>query len=230
MLTRVALMVSLVSVLAAAPLQKQPGGAVHRNYAKALAMTDLERATARQAAMSRGDMPRSPHVSAARSTSTNFSDVVDGRRNPEMFFRYELFDELVMVFCPENEYREAAKQGWSPDLRGLGIDDALFWEQLEQSVGSYRSEHCIPRGRTVGGHTVSVRIKTMRGEGDVKVHVDLQKCRGRAAAFDAAQKAIGKVTLAKVLYGVVAPVSKLSYATGDEHHIDEMLYIEGGCK
>jgi hypothetical protein len=207
----------------------QPGGAVHRAYERALAMSDSDRATARQAAMTRGDNPRSPHVNAIKTTT--YTDNIDGRRNPELFFRYELFDELLMVLCPENVHRDAARRDWGTDLRNLGVDDMSFWTELATSAGSYRSAHCVRRGLTLPDHaTTRVRIKNQRGDGEVQVRVDLQQCRSRAAAFVAAQRAIGKATLSKVLYGVVAPVSKLSYSTSDEHHIDESLYIEEGCK
>jgi hypothetical protein len=161
---------------------------------------------------------------------TRFTDDIDGHRNPELFFRYELFDELLMALCPENVHREAARRDWGPALRGLGVDDTSFWAQLATSIGAYRSARCVRRGVTVAGHSTSLRIKNARGDGEVQVRIDLQQCRSRAAAFGAAQKAIGKATLSRVLYGVVAPVSNLSYATSNEHHIDELLYIEAGCK
>ncbi|HEV8435415.1 MAG TPA: hypothetical protein VGR95_18545 [Thermoanaerobaculia bacterium] len=191
-------------------------------------MTDSERAAARLGAMTHGEDPRVPHVNS--TGPSRYADVVDGRRNPERFFRYELFDELLMALCPENVHRDAAKRDWGPALRSVGVDDAAFWATLEASAGSYRSAHCVRRGVAVGSRTTRVEIKSARGGAAVPVRVDLQKCRSRAAAFDAVERALGKATLAKVLYGVVAPVTSLSYSGSEEHHVDEMLYIEGGCK
>jgi hypothetical protein len=210
-----------------APNKNRPGGAVHRPYEKAVAMTDAERAAVRLSAMTRGENPRAPHVNSV--VGSRYTDVIDGRRNPERFFRYELFDELLMALCAENVHRDAARRDWTPALRSVGVDDTIFWTTLENSVGSYRSAHCVRRGVAVPARTTPVQIISVRG-GAVPVRIDLQQCRSRAAAFDAAQRAIGKATLARVLYGVVAPVTSLSYSTSDEHHIDEMLYIEGGCK
>jgi hypothetical protein len=212
----------------AAPGGTGPGGAVHRPYEKAIAMTDFERAEARLNAMSRGENPRAPHVSSTRSSK--LTDAVDGRRSPERFFRYELFDELLMALCAENAHHDAARLDWAPALRSVGVDGSTFWPALESSIGSYRSAHCVRHGVAVRARTASVQIKTVRGDAEVQVRVDLQQCRSRAAAFGAAERAIGKATLAKVLYGVVAPVTSLSYSTSDEHHVDQMLYMEGGCK
>src|SRR5947209_9233586 len=99
--------------------KNRPGGTVHRPYEKATAMTGSERAIARLTAMTRGENPRAPHATAM--AATRYIDAVDGRRNPERFFRYELFDELLMALCTENVHREAAKRDWGPALRSVGV-------------------------------------------------------------------------------------------------------------
>ena len=210
----------------------RPGGVVTRvvvmtGYEKAMAMTDAERARRRQAGMSRVESPRSPRFNARQS---QYTESLDGRRNPELFFRHELFDEILWSLCPFNEHRDVAKRDWGSQLRSLGVDDSLFWEQLERSAGSYRSAHCIPKGGMPGGRTVAVRVKSIDGGGEVQLHVDLQRCRSRFAALEAAQKAIGKATLDKVLYAVVAPVTSMSFATSRDHRIDELVYFERGCQ
>jgi hypothetical protein len=137
------------------------GGVVARNYETALAMTDAERARRRQAGMSRVET-RSPHLNLRQSS---YTEKVDGRRNPELFFRHELFDELLMALCPLYEHHDAAKRDWGPALRSIGVDDSLFWGQLERSVGSCRSAHCLRRGVTVPDHRdATVRVKSAHGE------------------------------------------------------------------
>ena len=185
------------------------------------ALSNAERATLRERAMSTVERPRSRPF---------YTDKVEGRRHPELFFRYELFDELLMVLCPLNEHRDAAKRGWEAELARRGVDGRSFWVELEQSVGSYQSAHCLRRGVTRGSRLTRVLVKSVHGDAQFPVRVDLQQCRRRFAAFEAAQRMIGKTTLDKILYTVVAPVTNLSYASTEPHHVEEMAYIDRGCK
>jgi len=213
----------------ARPAPPKPGGVVMRIYPPVTALTNIERALRRQAALMRRDMPATRgHV---RVMQPAYTETVTGRLHPELLFRHELFDYLVLVLCPLSKYRDAAKRDWSTELRGIGVDDSVFWKRLEKSAGAYRSVHCVGPGVTRPGHPLtSVRVKNLRGDGEVQILVDLQQCRRRFAAIQSAQNSIGNATLDKVLYSVVAPVTNFSTSTSEGNYIEKLLYLEEGCK
>ena len=155
---------------------------------------------------------------------------IDGKKHPELFFRHELFDELVSVFCPANVHRDAMKAGWGSEIRSLAIDDQAFWAKLERSIGGYRPPYCGKRGLIRPEHRVeAVRIRNFRGEGEVTIHVDRQSCRNRYAVFLAARRAVGPATLDEVLYRLVGTKEWISYSSTKPHYVDELLYWETGC-
>ncbi len=167
---------------------------------------------------------------AAQRNSRTFVEKIDGRTHPELFFRHELFDMLVSGVCPANPRAAAIRAPYGPSLRAMGLDDQAFWRRLSAAVGTYTPfDYCAPPGVS-RRHERRVAVRVKFGSGDpVTVHVFREECRARYAAMQRVRKELGRTTLDRVLYGVIAPNQQMSYAGTEEHRIEELQFIESGC-
>ncbi|MEO6260432.1 MAG: hypothetical protein ABIP63_08775 [Thermoanaerobaculia bacterium] len=151
-------------------------------------------------------------VSAAASTrsdvSQNDSKVVtyeiDGRRNPELFLEYELFDILLAGLAPETLTRAKQRAFYGPSIRQFGYDENAFWNSLESVVSGYLA----------GGSAET--------DGEAR-------CVERYQALQAARRLFGH-RFDQFLYLVVAPTVRSSTSTMDQNHGAALRRAEAGCQ
>jgi len=162
--------------------------------------------------------------------SGGYRESIDGRKTPELYFRHELFDTLASAICPLDKRAAARRASYAAGLTSLGIEPSAFWRHLSDALGSYVPPGCGASGvDRHNGPRTAVSVKSLRGD-SVVIHVSLSSCRARAAAITAAQKAIGKETLDKVLYSIVATNLQSSFFGTDKERVEQLRYIEGGCR
>jgi hypothetical protein len=128
---------------------------------------------------------------------TTFVDVIDGRRDPHLFFPFELFQHFVLsAYTPNVNVRIAYRSSKSDALRQHELP-ADMWERLEAITAAYRGamqheESNAPAyNRTQQADSRQLRATT-------------SMCRDRHAALLEAQATFGP-EFTKFLYTAVAP-------------------------
>lgn len=146
---------------------------------------------------------------ATISKDRQFEYRIDGRRNPELFLTFELFDSLMLGLSPDEAMRAPARQRKQKVLRSLGFDEAAFWTRLE-SVSLIYLE-------------TQERVCTTKECADAR-------CAARFDAMEAARKLFGTQEFDRMLYLAVAPALKKATATLDRNHRAALQREELGCR
>ena len=132
----------LPQVAADAPPAEQGQAPVRRDARPAWAWSDEERFAAlvdEAAAARRLQAHRSTGLENAGGRAAQPIDAIDGRRDPHLYFAWELFQRMVTGAYPDDvaaglAYRES-KEGVR---KSLGLPDDL-WERMEPMVAAYRA-------------------------------------------------------------------------------------------
>ena len=125
-------------------------------------------------------------------------DVIDGSRDPHLFFEFELFDRLVtMAFADDEATRRAYRAMKDQHLQRLGMP-ADLWQRLEPLVVPYRATRTRHRELASSGP---------RGNGRELALIRSQLCRDRVAAIAAARTEFGP-QFSKFLYSAIAPTMR----------------------
>ena len=141
--------------------------------------------------------------------------MIDGSRNPELFFAYELFDGLMSGLTPDESQRVRQRAYFRPSIRALGYDDEAFWRSLE-SVSAKYLPLCFPTTHPIRSAEVKAAAEA--------------RCRERYDALEAARALFGRRRFDVLLYTVVAPVSQYSSATFDANPAARYREAEKGCR
>jgi len=177
--------------------------------------TDEERVAERfnpNAIAARNAAYRAAEAARGRATTSSVVErsdgkleyVIEGRRNPELFLPFELFDMLVAGADPSVAAAEKAHAALDPGIRKLGLDPNIFWSQLSGAAGQYVHAH-------------------LSGEKSGASPCD------RRNAMIAAESAVGHDVLYRVLYLVVAPTTVYASVTDSSHPGVDLLNVEKGC-
>jgi hypothetical protein len=151
-------------------------------------------------------------------------DVINGRKNPELFLPVELFTYLIQdAFPPEgvdpSEYRRMVEE--RAVALGFGSD---LWTRLGKVAAPVlRLER--QREELAKRNPSGVRVK----KGAEMDDSDLVLCRARAEALAQAEAEFGKESLFRLLYQATITSTEVVYDLygGMEEH---QRYLEGGCK
>ncbi|HEX9944271.1 MAG TPA: hypothetical protein VGG03_19850 [Thermoanaerobaculia bacterium] len=151
------------------------------------------------------------------------TDMIDGRKTPELFLPGELFDLLLNhVFPPEKGRADlqTSRSFFEERAAALGIGRDL-WDRLEDAAAPYlRLLHEDRRHRIA-------EANASKGEED-----GIRICRARAQALEAAEAEFGEETFLRLLYKAVAPhTRKASLLPPDyQRHAEKLRFEEGGCR
>jgi hypothetical protein len=135
---------------------------------------------------------------------------IDGRYHPELFLSHELFDTLITGFTPDLELRAKQRDFLREDLLKHGFDQELFWVQLESVGGEYARLHYDQTKATTKG-------------------VDIERCRSRFRALEAARFLFGRQRLDRFLYEALAPKTSFSVTTAGIDQASRLRQAEEGC-
>jgi hypothetical protein len=149
--------------------------------------------------------PRVGRVASDKAGVTTY--VIEGKRNPELLFPHELFDMLLAGIDPRESNRLKARARFDPGIRALGVDEAVFWERIDDAAHDYFAAVIAGHG---GAHEAGSRC-------------ELRK------ALETSAMMIGRETLYRVLYTVVAPGMWSSGSTNSPHPAKDLLNEAKGC-
>lgn len=162
-----------------------------------------------------GSTRRTREQSAGSSGRQPVVYMIDGSRNPELYFRYELFDGLLTALVPDETQRLRQRAYLRESIRRLGYDDEAFWASLESVSAKYLPLR-FGRNNALSSEEVNAIAET--------------KCRERYDALEAAQALFGRKQFDLVLYTVMAPVKQYSEATMDDNPSARHRRAERGCR
>ena len=134
---------------------------------------------------------------------------IDGRRNPELFLSFELFDSLLSGLSPQDSMRSGQRRFISKSIRSFGYDEQKFWSSLESVSAIY----------------LGVKEKSCAD----KACIDA-RCSARYDALEAARQLFGPEEFNRFLYVVVAPNKQLALASLYKGHRESLRRQESGCR
>jgi hypothetical protein len=148
---------------------------------------------------------------------------IDGSRNPELFFPHELFDGLVS--SAEGDAGAIANRNLLREgIARAGFEPLSFWDDLAMLTRDYRIlREVAPRSP----------LDSSRGEWkSEKQSSAIRLCQLRMEVLNAARSHFGSDAFDRLLYTVMAPHSRYSYAgTASETSSTGRLKAEAtGCK
>lgn len=177
------------------------------------------------------DGERIERRAAAAVTSKDIADrgsreKIEGRRNPELFLSYELYDFLLWGLSDDVKRQQAAHTKFDPKIRASGYDVAKFWRALHATAEPY-IELRNTRGRQ-GSHATMI---TSPVGTKVLVPVDRDVCAARITALEQTRRIFGRRSFDRLLYSVVAPTMSHTSSTNSPSDVGVQLrYMAGGCK
>lgn len=133
----------------------------------------------------------------ASDPAATLYDVIAGRRDPQLFFPRDLFDNLArMAYADEFATRRAYRESKEEDRKAIGLP-ADFWESLEVISAAYRADR-----RDAEHHALSQRPEA---EKHAAIEVAYKRmCHDRNAALREAEERFGP-KFTQFLYTAVAP-------------------------
>ncbi len=165
------------------------------------ALVDDAAATRRLEADRRREKPRRGIATTGQAGTGNglpkVVDVIDGSRDPHLFFAWELFHQMVVgAYADDAEHRLAYRQSNEGVRKSLGLPDDM-WERMEPMVVPYRAAQQRARDEalTYAGRDLST-IESSRTAFEV--------CNQRHQALLEAQQTFGDA-FTRFLYLGVAP-------------------------
>lgn len=162
-----------------------------------------------------GSSDRAITESSGTSERQPFVHGIDGSRNPELFFPYELFDGLVTGLSPNESMRVKQRAYLRKSIRARGYDDEVFWDALESVSAKYLP---LRFGKTYPAPPAEIEAAAVA------------KCRERYDALEAARVLFGRRRFDVLLYTVMAPVSQFSEATFDADPSAKHRRADKGCR
>jgi hypothetical protein len=138
----------------------------------------------------------------------SISSVVEGKRNPELLFPHELFDMLLGGIDPNESTRQKERAHLDPGIRSLGLNETEFWDRIDQAAHEYIAAQVAGHG---GAHEAGSRCALHK-------------------ALEMSESLIGRDTLYRVLYIVVAPGMFQSESTNFPDPGKEALRRAKGCE
>jgi len=171
--------------------------------------------------------PQSLHAAAAEPVPAGvYSEHVDGRRHPELFLRFELFDRLLGAFSADQKRSTNAHRLYDRRLAAFGYESVnQFWAALDWAAQPYLSTVRTPV------HAPRAAFTSRSGKKMV-LPVALEQCRARAVALERARTLFGSADFDRVLYTVVAPQADHSFSAtvNAAERAEQLEYMAGGCR
>lgn len=155
------------------------------------------------------------------------TNIIIGRRNPELFMPFELFDRLVRdgVSAADADAQARFRERLSRVIAPV-MNPQDFWLTIETASQPFANADREVRhlSASLSDAASDRRPKILREINDAQQPM----CRARAEALLLAEKSIGREKLYRVLYDGVAP--ELSTFGGAEATAEQMRHIAGGCQ
>jgi hypothetical protein len=166
-------------------------------------------------------------VSAQTSSPTNrFVDAFEGKHHPELFLPHEVFDELIkLAFTGSPRASRIIQDGFKHDVKRIGLPSD-FWERLHSLSTIYIAD--------LGDLTdAGAGIRKLTGRGRERAEARLAArqvdlCRSRVDALDAARREFGRERFDRFLYEVIAV--NMFYGADRLPYAELLQQAERGCR
>lgn len=143
---------------------------------------------------------------SAIELTTGPVDVVDGRRDPQLFFPFELFQQLIkMAYATNANVRLTYRASKNDQRVALGLPEDM-WDTLDAIAAAYRT----------------AQFENSRGR-----HTAADLCRTRHSALIEAQATFGP-SFTRFLYSAVAPDVVRQYIRRPDRTI--LTVAKGDCQ
>jgi hypothetical protein len=120
--------------------------------------------------------------SSSRNEGNAFADVIDGRRDPYLFFPFDVFQQLVdLAYSDDSRMRVVYRDSKEKERRDFGLPETM-WDRLEGIVAAYRAAQSE-------NHAYSLSQKR---DGDSVDLVTVRLCRERYAVLIEAQRTFAR--------------------------------------
>lgn len=151
------------------------------------------------------------------------TDLIDGKKTPELFLTSELFDALLRDAFPiEGESSPITRRQLEEKAAALGLGRD-FWRRLREISAPYlrlQNEH---RRLAMAQHkSAGSQDSEMRG-------LSTSMCKARADAIAAAKAQFGEEPFLRLLYEGLAPNLAIGYVP-EQELADQLRAMEEGCR
>lgn len=175
--------------------------------------------TERESRRAKGDRQyRNPGTNALerQPADQSLADVIDGHRNPELFFPQQLFTSLLRHAFVSNEYADDYRAYHLKRAVTLGLP-ADLWDRI--GVLAAPAVAALRREREALANAAEGSV--------VPREMALVSCRARNASYRELRKVLGP-QFDRFLYEVIAPGAKLTYTAPPTYQ--EIYRQAGGCE
>ncbi len=152
--------------------------------------------------------------------------VLLGSEHPDLFFRWELFQRLMLSGFGPLEQRAPFRRDVESRASSAGLA-APDWEKLERAAKPWLASVAAQRRAAAGLDALDPGAREERLAAIRSMQAN--DCSMRAQALAAAERALTRPSLDRLLFEAVAPgvaVTTLAKYDTLEHH----RFIEGGCR
>ena len=160
-----------------------------------------------------------------RDSGENYKENIDGRRNPELFFSYELLDHLLWGISSDTTHRLNAHALFDAKITAYGYDVKAFWRELDRIARPYIATREMHRQQQ---HNSTI-LTSSSGE-QIVVFVDREVCVARFEALQKARQTFGEQAFDRFLYSAVAPEISHSEGGNAPDRAEQLRYVARGCK
>lgn len=155
-------------------------------------------------------------------------NIIVGRQHPELFLPWELYRDAVDTYLVAPADWRARQRAVANDHLRVFTDPIAFWDAFEKASAPYteilvRENAIIEKLNATPASEHEPLIDEFKA-----LQQSHPQCGPRAAGLAAAEQAVGRETLYRFLYEVVA-VSITSTTTGVER-ADQLRFIAKGCR
>jgi hypothetical protein len=146
-------------------------------------------------------------------------DVIDGSRDPHLFFEFELFDQMMMLaYADDARTREVYRESKDTLRQAAGLP-ADFWERVGAIAAPYRKDRSDEKRLGLA----TARSRQHEAEQNA---VSLRLCRDRRAALAALRQEFPR--FGEFLYSAIAPTMSMTVLR--ESDLDLRDAVQGACK
>lgn len=152
--------------------------------------------------------------------------IIDGRKDPELFLPWELFNHLLAVaYSGDAESQQVFRQAVERNLGSVQLPDD-FWKRLGSVASEYLESISLQRSRASELKTAS--SLEARALSEQLQELQASDCLLRYRAFISAEEQFGSQLLRLILYKGLAPETFI-VAPETEGEVERLLFVQGGC-
>lgn len=154
-----------------------------------------------------------------RAAEPHVYDVIDGSDHPQLFFEFELFDQMMrLAYADDARTREAYRDSKESVRQSIGLPPD-FWERVGAIAAAYRKDRLDERRLGLAA------VRSQQHEAEQNA-VSARLCRDRFAALATLRQEFPRFS--EFLYTAVAPSVSMTILSSSEPELRRI--VAGECK